>query len=819
MLLSKHWLRDFVFLPDSLDAKVLAEQLCLSTVEVEKVIDQAEHFANIVVGTIQDIQTHPNADKLKICLVDVGNETLSIVCGGSNIMKGQKVAVAKIGAKVRWHGEGELITMERASIRGVESMGMICASDEIGLTDRFPKKDTKEILDLSHLDVKTGESLASALGFDDVVFDIDNKSMTNRPDLWGHYGLAREIAALTRKKFIAMKPARIKPGREWNITAKVSAPNLCPRYMAVVVSGLSAASSPSWMVRRLETAGLRSINAIVDLTNYVMLELGQPLHAFDADVLRKEISGKKSVALVVREAEDQELFTTLDNKEYHLQKGMVVIANHEKALAIAGVKGGKDSGVTESTNTVIFEAATFDAHTIRQTATLLNLRTDSSTRFEKSLDPELPELALCRVVELAKKVFPKSHVVSTIVDSKNFSSQTKYLSVSVSFINERLGLNLDKKVMITILERLGFDVHIKKDILKVMIPSWRATKDITIAEDIVEEIARVYGYENIPSTLPRGIMAPPEVNHARTLEREVKELLAFQAGLTEVSNYSFVSPLWLYKLGLFKETYWELDNPIAQDRPLLRAALIPGLLENVQNNCHWSETIRLFEIGRVFCAGQSGERVKPNSDALLPQQPLHLGIVIAEKSTTTPFYTAAYCVRIIAERLGYSIRIQSTQNTTIIAHPSRQADITSNGHIIGTISELHPRLQQEIGIGPRVALVELSLSDLLKQPRESLQYQPIAEFPAVKRDIAFVVDRTASHQDIESTMLSTDPLIFKTELFDVYEGSHVPRGKKSLAYHITYQAHNQTLTSEMVDAVHNKVESVLKKQYKADVRR
>lgn len=811
MLISKNWLRDFVFLPDALDAQALAKQLCLSTVEVEKIINQADAFANLVVGQIKKIEIHPNADKLKVCSVDVGDEMLPIVCGGSNIKEGMKVIVAKLGASVRWHGEGEPIFMERATIRGVESMGMICASDEIGLLDRFPKNDEKEIVDLSKLKIKVGQSLASALGLDDVIFDIDNKSLSNRPDLWGHYGMAREVAALTGKKFKEMNPPKIKAGKDYKISVDVQASDLCPRYMAVGVSGLSAVASPEWLARRLESAGLRSINAIVDVTNYVMLELGQPLHAFDADELHKK-------SIVVRRAKVGEKFVTLDDKEYSLNNEMLVIADDERALAIAGVMGGKNSGVTESTTTVVFEAATFDAGSIRRTSNVLGLRTDSSSRFEKSLDPNLPEIAVRRVVELAKKIFPKAQVASNVADVKLFSEKIKVLELSVSFVNERLGLSLDHKTMLDILTRLGFGVKIKKKLLQVTIPTWRATKDITIAEDIVEEIARMHGYDKIPATLPKFTINPPEENVARTLEREIKELLVFEVGLTETSNYSFVAPEWINRLGLNLENYLSLDNPIAKDRPWLRRDLFPGLLENIDHNGREFDRVRLFEIGRVFRSEESGERAQPNSNELLPQQPLHLGIAISEAENVEPFFAASHTLEVLGKRLGFQFKLTPPSAPIELLHPGRQAVVMIGEAVVGMIGELHPRLQQSLGIHHRVALVEISIQDLVSIPRESFKYTSLPEFPSVGRDMAIIVDQSILHADIVAAVLSSDPLVVKVELFDTYAGKHIPDGKKSLAYHITYQATDRTLTTENADALQKEVEIILKKKLSAILR-
>lgn len=812
MLISKNWLRDFVFLPDAFDAADLAQRLSLATVEVEGVSAQGADLENIVVGLITKVEAHPNADKLRVCTVDVGDETLSIVCGGSNVVAKMKVAVAKLGAHVRWHGQGEPIVMEPATIRGVESRGMICASDEIGLAERFPKKDEKEIVDLSTITAKPGVPLTAALGLDDVIFDIDNKSLSNRPDLWGHYGMAREVATLMRKKFKELKPSALKTQRDWVVRADVRAPELCSCYMAVALTGVSAGASPEWMVRRLSAAGQRSINAIVDLTNYVMLELGQPLHAFDADVIKE---GDKAVSLVIRRANAGERLAALDEKEYQLNENTLVIANQTEALALAGIKGGKHSGVSETTSTIIVEAATFNAGLIRRTSTHLGLRTDSSARFEKTLDPALPEFALRRVVELARQIWPKVQIVSEVADVANFNTAPKVLEFPWNFINDRLGVEIPRKTAVDILERLGFGVKIKKNQAHITVPTWRASKDVAIPEDIVEEVARVYGYANIPAIMPEFPTVPPAANPVRRAEWTSRRVLSATA-FSEVSNYSFVASEWLHRLGLSVDNYLALDNPIAKDRPLLRRELWPGLVESVEANAHRFDQVRVFELGRSYCLEDAGERAEPRSDELLPRQPNLLGLAVAEKGNNEPFFVAAQAVR----ELGVALERVLELRAAVVGpqfHPGRSAEIVCAGVVVGWVAELHPQLQGTLGIAPRVALAELSLTLLVEQPAQAPTYTPVAEFPSVTRDIAFTVPQITTHAALSAVLQTADVLVKKVELFDVYRGEHVNAGQKSLAYKITYQA-DHTLTTAEIDAAHKAVAKALEKNFNATLR-
>lgn len=798
MLISKHWLRDFVFLPDAFDAEDLARRLSLSVAEVEKVTEVAKAFDKMVVGQITKIEAHPNADKLKVCTVDVGDQNVTIVCGGSNVVENMKVIVGLIGAKVKWHGEGDLVELAPVKIRGIDSAGMICASDEVGLLERFPKQEEKEIVDLKDTKARPGTPLATALGLDDVLFEFDNKSLTNRPDLWGHYGMAREIAALTRKKFTPLKTTKLKEDKKYALNVKVLAPDLCPRYQAVVIEGVSAIESPVWLKNNLLAIGQHPINAIVDLTNYVLFELGQPLHAFDAAVLNPN---GQEINLEVRQANSGEQFVTLDNKDLVLTEETLVIANNGTAVALAGIKGGKNSGVSQTTTTIVLESANFNAINIRQSSTALALRTEASARFEKTLDPNLTELAMTRFVDLAKKVWPKSAVVSNVVDVRNFNDKPLVLEFPAKIISERLGAMITHKTIEDTLERLGFEAKVKKDQLRAVVPTWRAAKDVRIPEDLVEEIVRLYGYENIPGVLPDFKITPPVVNEQRQLEREIKEILAFACGYTEVSNYSFVSPEWLNILGLIKGAdYLELDNPIAKDRPLLRRALVPGLLENIRNHGH-IDGVKFFEIGRVYLPDEAGERAGLTNGELLPAQPLHLGLGFTYKNNETPFYEVAESIRMIGAELGYNFTFEASATTEGLYHPGRTALIKCEQETIGQVAELHPAKQAGLGVISRVAVAELNLSKLVELNRVKTTYHTLSEFPEVVRDLAFTAKKTVTHEQIQNLIMSSHGLVKDAQLFDVYESKKLGAEVKSLAYHVTLSADHTLTTSEIEDTI------------------
>jgi len=827
MLISYSWLKKYVNLPDSISATEVAARLKASTVEVEGVEVQGKDLENIVVGKIISAEKHPNADKLKVCSVDVGGEQLQIVCGGSNVAAGMLVALAKVGAKVKWHGEGELVELKPVAIRGVESAGMICASTEIGLSEMFPLKEEKEIVDLSYLKVKPGTPLAKALGLDDAVLEIDNKSLSNRPDLWGHYGIAREVAVLFDKKLKEYpahggtpphgggKISKIKPGKEINIKVEVEDAKLCPRYMAVVISGVSVGPSPQWLQKSLLAVGLRPINNIVDITNYVMMDLGQPMHAIDANKLT---INNKQLTINIRTAKDGEEFTTLDGQKRKLDSAMLMIADSEKALAIAGVMGGLDSGISNDTTTIIFESANFEAGSIRQTSTKLGLRSDSSARFEKSLDPNMTALALEMAVKLVLECCPKSYVASKVVDESKFSLQQGPITISLEFLKNRIGVNLPKKEVIRILENLGFKVKSKTDELSVIIPSWRATKDVSTPEDLVEEIIRIYGYDKIEASLPEFSITPPEINKLKKLERRCKDILVNSLAYTEVYNYSFVSPQSIAKLGQDVSKYLELENPLSQERPFLRRHLMNNLLENVKKNIDDYPELRLLEVGKKFLAGKPGVRATANSSELLPRQDTWLHAVFASKKNKNTFWEARRAAEAVFQELGREFKLEKIKDLRPWQHPARSGQVIVGDSYMGAVFEFHPTVVINFGLECSVAMMSLNLDELAGFPETEKKYKTLSEFPTMERDLAILVKKTVAHEDILSALSAVSPLLQSVELFDVYEGKGVSAEHKSMAYHFTYQSSERTLVADEVEKAHTSVIKILKEKFGAEVR-
>ncbi|MEK7084259.1 MAG: phenylalanine--tRNA ligase subunit beta [Patescibacteria group bacterium] len=870
MFISKNWLEQFISLPPSLSPESIAEKLKLSTVEVEGIDTQGELLDHVVVGKVISCEKHPNADRLKVCAVDVGDDglqttdyrlqktvvrrprhsdgqassvgrTVQLVCGGSNVRDGMYVAVALPGAKVRWHGEGEPVALEKTTIRGVESYGMICASDEIGLGEMFSKKEEKEILNIADcrlqiadLNTIVGKPLAEVLGLNDVIFEIDHKSLSNRPDLWGHYGMAREIAALFKGKLKPYKPSKIKPGKEIKLSADVREKKLCPRYMAVAMEGITIAPSPQWMQVRLRSAGVRPINNIVDITNYVMMELGQPTHAFDAEKIgrqttddRRQTSSSPSsvvrspLGIVVRRAKAGERIMTLDGKERVLTTETLVIADADKPMAIAGVMGGSETEITGATTTVLFESANFDAAIVRTMSQTLGLRTEGSARWEKSQDPVNAELGLRRLVELTLQLCPSARVASNVIDVFPKKPQRKTIILPLDAVHQKLGAAVPMARVKDILSRLGFGVRLNGKKFSVTVPTWRATKDISIPEDIVEEIIRIYGYDKVSPTLPTFPMAPPHEDRLRIVERRLRESLAYVSGFTEVYNYSFVSPEWLARLGVDASMYLALEKPLAKDRPLIRRSLIPNILENVEMNLHRFPAVKLFEIGRVFLGEEHGDVAKHGMKEFLPKQINRLGIVYAQQGVETPFFDVSSAIRGACDALGIAVVFekQTPADDAPFLHPGRFAQILINGTTIGKIGELHPVTRGRLGIDVPVAIAELDLSDAWFSGLGHASYTPVPSFPYVERDIAFFVDKKVPHADVERAMKSSHSLVRQVELFDVYDGQGIEAGKKSMAYHISYGRDDRTLSSGEVDEAHGVLAKLLSKTFQAEVRK
>ncbi|MFH1661966.1 MAG: phenylalanine--tRNA ligase subunit beta [Candidatus Falkowbacteria bacterium] len=809
MYLSLNWLKDFVDIPKSITPEKLGELLTLHTVEIDSVEKQSEKFANIVVGKILEIKKHPNADRLQLTKVDVGNKKLSIVCGAPNIKVGQIVPVALVGAVMPGlsarGGSALGGEIKEAEVRGEKSFGMLCAEDELGVGD-----DHSGIMILDKK-AKVGQNFGEYLGLKDVIFEVDNKSITNRPDLWSHYGMAREISAFLGTKLKKYDINIIKSDNaNIKINAKVEDEKLCQRYMTIAMDEIKIEDSPKWIQERLISAGMRPINNIVDITNYVMLELGQPLHAFD----KKLISDNQ---IIIRKAKKDEIFETLDGEKRKMDSDMLVIADKKKPVAVAGVMGGANSEIENNTKSIIIESANFNFISIRKTSQKLGLRTESSIRFEKDLDPNLPEMALARAIELVKKICPKAKITSNLVDVKNFKINEKKIEMGLEWINKKIGKEMDSKQIIKILTDLGFGVIEDDNKFKVKIPSWRAGRDISIPEDLVEEIARIYGYNNLEPVMPKVEMQVPKINNDKAVERKIKNILA-GIGLTEVYNYSFVCEDELKKININFSSYIKLANPISSRHTILRQNLIPGLLGNVIVNQAKFEKFELFEIGNIFLDSPSDIMKDNKSKETLPYQEKHLGIIVADDKSDV-FSKAKGIVEYLFFGLNLKANFTKVEMELGWADNDVIANININNKRVGVIAQINNKARNAMNIKKKAVAIEIDLKDVfnLINNVETKKYKEFAKHPPVIRDLAFVVNEKILYNDIRDEIIGFNKLINSVELFDVYSGGKIGANKKSLAFHIIYQA-DKTLTSEEVDDIQKKLIKHLEKKFEAKIR-
>lgn len=818
MKIVKEWLSEFVDIPQNVTDDEIACQLSLATVEVEGISSMAGNsdWDHVVVGVIREVQPHPNADRLRVVLVDIGHKELArIVCGGSNVAVGMSVVVALPGASVRWHGEGDPIVLQKTTIRGVESYGMICASSEVGLGDRFPVKDDHEILDLSSISTTPGAMLAQI--FDtggDVVFEIDNKSLSNRPDLWGHRGMAREVAALFHASFKEHSVQKIKSGKGKPLSVDVQDSAGCPRYMGVVIEGVSPVPSPEWMQKRLMLAGTRPINILVDVTNYVMLEYGQPMHAFDYDALRGD---REEAHIIVRRARNGEKIEALDGGMYTLTPDMLVIADENNPLAVAGVIGGVHSSVSDTTRTIVLEAAHFNGTLIRRTSNALCVATDSARRFEKHLDSELPACALARAVSLLQSLFPHARVMSAVVDRYVKPAPTKPVTIAVDMIERIAGVPISLSRAAGILKPLGFLTTKTQDRLSVRIPSFRR-KDIALVEDVVEELVRFIGYDAVPSVLPNMPIREPERDTKRSWVREMRRRLAHQYGLHEAYLYAFSRKEVIVACGLDPHVHLELANPISDERPFLCRSLLPNMLEAVASNQQKEKTVALFEFARVFLKDTAVHDPSGDTSLDIPSQPTRLACAYSSKEEGNHFaFVRTVIVQMCAD-LGVPLDVRKESETGTCFARGRSAGLYSGQLRVGMIGEVSLKTRDALGIDNAVSACEIDMDLLSRCMPSPSRYCPPSAFPSVKRDITFVVDESRVYADIVSSLMDAHALVVSVEPFDIYRDEKIGSNKKSFSLHITYQLPDRTLTSQEVDEAHAGVVDMVQKKWGATLR-
>ena len=795
MLISNEWLKDYV------DAGVaiedLAERITRTGIEVDDIIDYTKDIKNLVVGYIQSKEKHPDADKLNICQVDIGEEeAVQIVCGAPNVEAGQHVIVAKVGGLLPGG-----IKIKRAKLRGERSEGMICSLQEIGISSNVVPKAYENGIFVFTEPIEPGTDALTALYLNDQVMEFD--LTPNRADALSMIGTAYEVAALYKTKMTKphTQSDEISESTSNELSVSIDNPEKVPYYSARIVKNVTIAPSPIWMQMRLIKAGIRPINNVVDISNYVLLEYGQPLHMFDQDHI-----GSKEI--IVRQANENETMTTLDNTERTLVNSDIVISNSKEPIALAGVMGGDFSEVTATTTNVVVEGAIFDPVSIRHTSRRLNLRSEASSRFEKGIATEFVDEAVDRACYLLQ-TYADGNVLQGRVSAGNLGSFVTPIKITAEKVNKTVGFNLSCGEIKAIFEQLGFKTQQNGDELTVNVPSRR--KDITIKEDLIEEVARIYGYDNIPSTMPVfEDVTNGELTDRQHKTRIVKETLE-GAGLDQAITYSLVSKDHAKDFALQTRPTISLLMPMSEAHSTLRQSLLPHLIEAVAYNvARKNKDVKLYEIGRVFFGNDEGE---------LPEEVEYLsGILTGEyvvntwqnKKEAVDFYIAKGVVDRVAEKLNLEFSYKAGEISGL--HPGRTAIISLQGKDIGFIGELHPQLAAENDLN-RTYVFELNYHTIMEVAVGYINYQPIPKFPGVTRDIALEVTSDVPASVLLETIHSNgDDILQDSSVFDVYEGEHLGEGKKSIAIRLNYLDTENTLTDERVTKVHDKILAALQAQ-------
>lgn len=769
MKFSYNWLKELSETKES--AEKIAEKLTLHSFEVEGVEELGENLNKVVVGEVLEVTKHPNADKLNVTRVSTGTEELQIVCGAPNVAKGQKVPVALVGAVL-----GEDFEIKKAEIRGIQSQGMICAEDELGLGDNH-----EGIIVLDE-NAPLGKNFGEYLGLNDTVLDID--VLPNRGhDALSHEGIASEIIALenSKSKIKDSKLTDLKVKKISKLDISINT-DKCSRYIGIKIKGVKIGKSPAFIKSRLIACGIKPINNIVDITNYIMLETGQPLHAFDA-------KGINSVS--VRKAKEGENLTLLDDSKIKLNKEDVLITDGKKPIALAGVMGGRDSGINDKTTDIILESATFDAISVRLTQKNHNLHTDAGYRFEREIDPNLTEHAATKATSLILSECEGE--IEAINDVYPNPIKNWTINLEIEKVNKLLGVEIDKKEIKKILESLDIEIKDKKNLMIAKIPTRRI--DLQSQEDLIEEIGRIYGYEKISPKPLMEMVQVPEKNKVRYFDRLLKDIVIFN-GFDEIRGYSFYSKEDALALGLSDENHVSLLNPMSSDQSLIRRTLASGLLRASKKSLSYFNEVHIFDLGKVYA---------PKNKAM-PEEKLLFSMAVTEKgSQGEQFYLLKGVIDDLLYRVGledcyYDDNFDENNEDTISFHPSRKALIkTAAGEIIGVVGEINNKAHKYFGIkNARVAVAEIDVARLLEHSSEDDEYEPLPKFPEVERDLSVVVDENTRVADVERVFyLSGGELIKDIDLFDLYINPNT--GERSMAFHIRFSHPERTLKADEVD--------------------
>lgn len=779
MNLSMKWLSDYI--DKDIPIKEFCHGMTMSGSKVEGFEIEGADISNVVVGKILSVVPHENSDHLVVCQLDVGkSEPIQIVTGAPNVNAGDIVPVALDGSTLPGG-----VKIKKGKLRGVESNGMLCSLGELHLTlHDFPYAIEDGIFIMQE-DCEIGQDIRSAIGLDDTSVEFEITS--NRPDCLSVIGLARETAATFNTKFAIHEPSFSTNSENVNdyLSVEIKNTDLCKHYCAGIVKNVKIKPSPCWMRERLRASGVRPINNFVDITNYVMLEYGQPMHAFDL----KYINGSK---IIIRNAKNDEKITTLDGVERCLSDEMLVIADSDKPVAVAGVMGGEYSGIMDNTSVVVFESAYFDPISVRRASKKLGMRTDASARFEKGIDKNSALVALKRAFELVQQL-DAGEVVGGIIDEDYIDKTPAKVEFDPQWINKFLGTDIPEADMIKYLNMLDFKVENNM----VIVPSFRI--DIECKADVAEEVARIYGYNNIPSNAFRSV-SDASLTYEQKFNRAIENTMV-SLGCCEIATYSFISPKFFDKINLPENSFLRktvtITNPLGEDTSVMRTTILPSMLETLSRNYNnRNESARLFEIGKEYI---------PTSDTTLPEELYRLAIGMY--GADEDFYSLKGIVEELLENIGVSdceykrINENCPFDEAASFHPGRSAVIVKNGKYLGIFGELHPSVLENYGIAAKAYAAKLNVPELIRNAITEKEYKPLPKYPATTRDLSIVCDDNIPVAELEKAIKkAVGKILEKVTLFDVYKGQQIEQGKKSVSYSISMRSHDSTLTDEQADS-------------------
>ena len=780
MLLSMNWISDFVDL-SGLDKLELISKFSLSTAEVEnEIFFKGSDLSGVVVAEIKSVENHPESKKLHLLKVDAGeSELVDVVCGAPNVRVGMKTAFAKLGAQI-----GE-ITIAPRKLAGYTSHGMCCSEKELGISEA-----NAGIIEITE-DVPCGTDIKEIYDIDDIVFEVDNKSLTNRPDLWGHYGIAREFAALAGRELKPLETVDLSAYEALEkVDLKIEDP-LCQRYSCIKFEGITRHVSPVNMRIRLYYCGMRALNFLADLTNYLMLEMGQPMHAFDSRKVEK---------IRIKRFDEGFKFTTLDGVERDIDENTLMICNGDTPVAIAGIMGGLDSEIVEDTTTLTLESATFDASSIRKSTVRLSHRTDASMRYEKSLDPEMTTVAIARFVKLLTDIDGNAKVVSALTDEYAFKYDSVNLTFTKAFVDKYTGIEISNEAIVKTLLSLGFGVEVKDDEFSVSVPSWRATKDVTIKADIIEEITRIYGYDNFDVNTAESPLYPVRAAVEKTDEDRIKDLLVKRFSMHELHSY-----IWAYhdeykELGIEIEKNIELVNATNPNIKTIRKSIIPTQLCQVKYNTAYASDFAVFEVGRVI------EGL--NADGLCDEhKKLAITLYSKTKDMEKLYFELCDILAVMADDLKHeSLTFTKMEATHSYQHPKNLNQISCAGHVLGEMGIVNTTVAKNIDKKANIVYAEIDVMEFAKIKNASIKYEAPSKFPEIEIDLSFFSDTFAPiAKAIEDARC---PLVKKVSVTDTYADEN----GKSITIRILFSHPERTLTKEEVLEVVNKVADTLDAQ-------